>query len=48
MLFHQHIAGVTVYQYVSHNTMILLAVTGLSLLAVWYRLRRWFKTRLMF
>lgn len=48
MLFHQHIAGVTVYQYVSHNTMILLAVTGLSLLVVWYRLRRWFKTRLMF
>ena len=48
MLFHQHIAGVTVYQYVSHNTMILLVVTGLSLLVVWYRLRRWFKTRLMF
>lgn len=48
MLVHQHLAGVTVYQYASHNTMILLAVSGLSLLVVWYRVRRWFKTRLMF
>ena len=48
MLLHQHIARVTVYQYVSHNTIILLAVSGLSLLVVWYRVRRWYKTRLMF
>ncbi len=48
MLLHQHTARVTVYQYVSHNTIILLAVSGLSLLVVWYRVRRWYKTRLMF
>ena len=48
VLLYQYVVRVSVYQYVSQNTIVLPAVFGLSLLVVWYRVRRWYKTRLMF
>ena len=47
-LLHYYHVGETVYQYVSRNTLIVQALVGLALLVVWYRLRRWYKFRLMF
>lgn len=47
-LLHYVVARVTVYQYASQNTIITLALLGLAVLVVWYRLRRWFKFRMMF
>lgn len=47
-LLNYYITHTEVYQYVSQGALIFMGLLSLAVLLVWYRLRRWFKTRFLF
>ena len=47
-LLNYYITRTEVYQYVAQGALIFMGLLSLAVLLVWYRLRRWFKTRFLF